>query len=108
MLGRDKITIHFQNNGPGGRADETTFSRTFMGRIITEDVDGKIEPFGGSLVFTRYFRLLLPRNLDLSGGNIVNVDFGDREGARFEKAIVPIYDGHGRVHHYEGVVRSSG
>lgn len=102
MIGRDKITVNFAR-----RSDSTTFSRTFYGVVITETLDAKLEPFGNTLIFQNYYRLILPRNLDLSGASIVSVDFGTKVNARLETSVVPVYDGRGRVHHYEGVVRSS-
>ncbi|MCV7302639.1 hypothetical protein H7J93_23730 [Mycobacterium barrassiae] len=102
MLGRDKITINFSEGRTGPR-----FSRTVYGTIVTEHLDGKLQPFSNVLVFLNYYRLILPRTLDLSGGNIVTVDFGTKVGARFETPPVRVYDARGRVRHWEGVVRSS-
>lgn len=102
MIGRDKITINFRR-----KSDNTEFSRTYYGVVVTDQVDGKLEPLSASLVFKNFYRLILPPTIDLSGASIVSVDFGTKVGARLETAIVRVYDARGRVHHCEGVVRSS-
>lgn len=107
MIGRDKITVNFRVNGDRGRVDGTEFSRVYYGVVITEQIDGKLEPFGSTLIFQNYYRLILPRSLDLSGASIVSVDFGTKVGARLDKPFVRVYDARGRVRHWEAVVRSS-
>lgn len=100
MIGRDRIVVNFRRDGEAE-------SQTVYGTVVTEQLDGKLEPFGNALVFQNFYRLIFPRTLDLSIGSIVTVDFGTKLGARLASSIVPVYDARGRVHHYEGVVRSS-
>lgn len=100
MIGRDKIVVNVRRDG-------VTESLTVYGTVVTEQVDGKLEALGNSLVFSNFYRLILPHTLDLSGVSVVSVDFGTKVGARLETPLVRVYDGRGRVHHYEGVVRSS-
>ncbi|MGN7779028.1 hypothetical protein ACTJJE_05840 [Mycolicibacterium sp. 22603] len=105
VLGRDKITLHFHNRDTGAE-----FSRTVMGRVITEQVTGQVDPMNGRPVIVNQYRLFMPRTLEIEMGaaSIGSVDFGAREGAGglFAIPVTPIYDGRGRIRHYEGIVRS--
>lgn len=107
ILGRDRITIYSR-----GEDDTEHVSRTFCGRVITESIDGELKPATNALIPRCYYRLLLPRTLldAPEPGGLISVEFGTRDGtrkgARFEGPITPIYDGRGRVHHYEVVVRT--
>ena len=100
MIGRDKITVEFQRAG----VPET---HEVYGRVVTEQVDGQLAPFGAQLVFVNFYRLIVPRTLDLTGATRISVSFGARTNVRLETPFVPIYDGRGRVRHYEATVRSS-
>lgn len=100
MIGRDKIVVAFQRDG-------VPESHTMYGAVITDQLDGKLAPFGNSLVFQNYYRLIFPRSLNVTGAQAITVSFGTRTNVKLETPIVPVYDGRGRVHHYEGVVRSS-
>ena len=99
MLGRDPITFDFERDGEPQ-------SVTVYGTVLTEQLDGKLEPFGGSLLFKNYFRLILPRTFDIMPARCITVSFADRTGEQLEKPIVAVFDGRGRVHHFECVVRS--
>lgn len=100
MIGRDKIVVDFKRDG-------VPESHTMYAAVVTDQLDGKLAPFGGSLVFQNYYRLIFPRTLDLTGAEGITLSFRNRTCVRLETPIVPVYDGRGRVHHYEGVVRSS-
>lgn len=100
MIGRDRITVNFKRDG-------VPHSRVVYGTVTTEHLDGKLEPFASSLVFQNFYRLTLPRSLDLSPAQNVTVSFGERTNVRLETPITPIYDRHGRIHHYEAVVKSN-
>ena len=100
MIGRDRIVVNFKQDG-------VPVTRTVYGIVVTEQVDGKLEPLGTSLVFQNFYRLIFPRRLDLRGATGITVTFGTRTNVRLESAITPIYDARGRVRHYEGIVRSS-
>ncbi|WP_199255404.1 hypothetical protein [Mycolicibacterium mengxianglii] len=107
MLGRDKITVHFRD-----RSTNAEFSRTVYGTVVTEQLDGKVvEPMPGRPVFANFYRVIVPRSVQtaLAVASVTSIDFAGRETAysRFENGLTPIYDGRGRVRHYEGVVRSS-
>ncbi|MFS0898926.1 hypothetical protein [Mycolicibacterium litorale] len=101
MIGRDRITINFRR-----KADNTEFSRSYYGTVVTERLDGKLEPFGGKLVFSNFYRLILPRTLNVSDASIMTVSFGTREHARLDSAITPVYDARGGIRHYEAIVRA--
>lgn len=101
MIGRDRIVVRWKN--PEGDPVE----KVLYGVVVTEQLDGKLEPFGSSLVFQNYYRLIFPRSLNLTGASSITVSFRNRTNVRLETPIVPVYDARGRVRHYEGVVRSS-
>ncbi|OKH81172.1 hypothetical protein EB75_17795 [Mycobacterium sp. ST-F2] len=107
MLGRDKITLHLRD-----RETEVETTKVVMGRVITERLEGQTEePLKGRPLFgINKYRLLLPRSLEYELGDsvVISVDFGGRTGlgARFEAPVTPIYDARGRIHHYEGIVKS--
>lgn len=107
MLGRDKITLHLRN-----RETDAETTKVVMGRVITERFEGVTEePIKGRQLFgVNKYRLLMPRSLEYELGVsvVVSVDFGGRTqvGARFDAPVTPIYDGRGRIHHYEGIVKS--
>lgn len=105
MLGRDKITLNLRNRETG-----TEFSRVVYGSVVTEQLNGEaVEPMTGRPVFANFYRVIVPRTVDLSGADVRSIDFADRRGARsrFEVGLTPIYDARGRVRHYEGITRSS-
>lgn len=101
MLGRDKIELHFS------REDGSSFSRTYRGVVVTENLEPKLEPFGRGEVMGVVYRLILPRTLNLTEGTgIAFVTFGPKSHVRLLKPFVAIFDGRGRVRHYEAVVRA--
>ncbi|MCH9729539.1 MAG: hypothetical protein K0U84_07665 [Actinomycetia bacterium] len=101
MIGRDRIVVRWQNS------DGDPVEKVVYGVVVTDQLDGKLAPFGGSLVFSNYYRLIFPRTLNLSGAQAITVSFRNRTDVRLETPITPVFDGRGRVRHYEGVVRSS-
>lgn len=103
MTGRDRIVVRWKNR------DGDPVEKVVYGIVVTEHLDGKLEPLATRLVFQNFYRLIMPRTLDLtgSGAGSITVSFHNRTNVRLESAITPVYDGRGRVHHYEGVVRSS-
>lgn len=100
MIGRSRITINFRRDG-------VPISRVVYGIVTTEHLDGKLEPFASSLVFQNFYRLIIPRSLDLHPAQNVTVSFGERTNVRLETPITPVYDAHGRIRHYEAVVKSN-
>lgn len=102
MLGRDKITVGFRRDGEDVELE-------VFGRAVVDAVDGKLAPFAPSMFENKpsnFYRLFLPRTLDLSGATDIRVSFDGRPSLRIEVPIVPVYDGHGRIHHYEVVMRT--
>lgn len=101
MIGRDRIVVRWQNQ------DGDPVEKIVYGIVVTDQLDGKLAPFGGSLVFQNYYRLIFPRTLILNGARNITVSFRNRTNVKLETPITPVYDGRGRVRHYEGVVKSS-
>ena len=104
MLGRDKITLNCRD-----RVTNAEFSRVVFGTVVTHQLEGQIEPMSGRPVFANFYRLILPRTLDLTTTKIESVGFGTKTSSfgRFENNLTPIYDARGRIRHYEGVVKAS-
>ncbi|MGP4054406.1 hypothetical protein ACTWP6_06210 [Mycobacterium sp. 4D054] len=99
MIGRDKITVNYTRDGQA-------HTETFHGVVVTETINGKAEDFGGRLIFMSVYRVLLPRSFAaVAKEKCLAVSIGDRQ-MRFETPFTPIYDGRGRVRHYEAIVRS--
>ncbi len=102
MIGRDRIVVRWKNT------DGDPVERIVRGIVVTDDIDAKLdpfEPFAGRLKFRSFFRVILPRTLDLTGASEVTLSFRNRTAVRPETAIAPIYDARGTVHHYEAIVR---
>ena len=97
MIGRDRITIHYTRDGED--ADQVVY-----GTVVTEQSAGELVPFSTALVYKNLYRLILPASLDMAAvSGKGRVTFGSRT-VRLETAITPSY-AHGRIHHYEAVVR---
>ncbi|WP_460355840.1 hypothetical protein [Mycobacterium sp. ZZG] len=102
MIGRDRIVVRWKNS------DGDPVEKIVHGVVVTEHLDGKLEPFGSSLVFQNFYRLIFPRTLDLAGAQAITVSFRNRTNVRLESAITPIYDARGRVHHLASTFREIG
>jgi hypothetical protein len=99
VIHRDRITVHSKRDGQD-------VEQVVYGTVVTEEAAGELTQFGAGLVFKSFYRLILPASLDLAGARDISVSWGTRTKTRLESAITPSYL-HGRVHHYEGIVRSA-
>ncbi|RUP03033.1 MAG: hypothetical protein EKK34_22105 [Mycobacterium sp.] len=102
VRGRDRMVVRWKN------ADGDPVERVVHGVVVMDQLDGKLEPFASRLIFANYYRLILPRSLNLpERASAITVSFRDKTNARPESAITPVLDARGRIHHYEVIVKSS-
>lgn len=105
MIGRDRIVLRWKITDGNMTVP---VEKVVYGVVVTDEIDAKldpVDPFAGRLKFRSFFRVILPRTLDLSAASEITLSFRNRTAVRPETAIAPIYDARGRVHHYEAIVR---
>lgn len=105
MIRRDRIVVRYKNE------DDDPVEKVVRGVVVTDEIDANlpaVEPFGGKLRFRSFFRVILPHTVgNLSAARDLALSFGSYTGVRPETGVAPIFDGRGRVHHYEAIIRST-
>ena len=101
MIARDRVVLRYKNG------DGDPVERIVRAVIVTDVIDpaplGPIAPFVGTVKLHNYFRVILPRTMP-GDAREITLSFRNRSAVRPE-TVAPIYDGRGRIRHYEAIVR---